>query len=661
MRFATSFCNGTLYRKTMARFWPMWTLWGVFWLFVLPLNLLNSYFNGSRWSDYSLERVSYLLDVFQDIPYTLEAGVGLACCGGALCAMAVFGYLYNNRSAGMMHGLPLTRDSLFITQYLAGLSFLLLPLLAVFVVTLPITLLLPGDYVGYAITALVSWLGAMMAACLFFFSFAAFCAMFTGHILALPAFYGILNMLAYVISTLIANLLNEAIFGYNSYYIDELQVVEWLTPVWALYEAADWNRVSSIATANDKVYAPVSYALESPATLAVYALVGVVLAAAALLVYRRRHVETAGDVVSVPLVRPVFRCGVAFCVGLCCGTVTASFFGWNDPLALCGWAVAWSVVGWFAAEMLLKKSFRVWKCWKGGLVMAAVLGLLCVGLCFDWLGLETKVPDPENVASLRVSGNLSYPYDSGDLDVDSLTDPRMIALFTDLHQAIVDDRDRSDRDSASFVSGDDHISINLVYTLKNGTTLRRTYSPIPVRKDEVNIPGTVTNRVMALITDGELKELAYRLDFYRDLRLVDANLYPVWLGDDQQIYRDSIFLGSDLPGLWQAVQADFAEGNLGVRYLFEDEARFTNTYRTDLRLSFDYTEALKKEGVSYATDFIVTLTPQARHTLAWLRDMAGLDSEFFLVTHNDTDPELAAKYPELAEKYGEVPYEYIMN
>ena len=45
MRSATSYFNGPLYRKTLARFWPLWALWGVGWLFLIPLNMLNTYFD----------------------------------------------------------------------------------------------------------------------------------------------------------------------------------------------------------------------------------------------------------------------------------------------------------------------------------------------------------------------------------------------------------------------------------------------------------------------------------------------------------------------------------------------------------------------------------------------------------------------------------------
>ena len=127
MRSGTSCFNGTLYRKTMARFWPLWALYGLFWMFAIPLNLMNRYSNYLRWTGGTGTPQDLLLDLAQSIPEYLAPGVWLAALMGLLCAMACFGYLYNNRSACMMHALPMRRETLFVTQYLAGLSFLLLP------------------------------------------------------------------------------------------------------------------------------------------------------------------------------------------------------------------------------------------------------------------------------------------------------------------------------------------------------------------------------------------------------------------------------------------------------------------------------------------------------------------------------------------------------
>lgn len=131
MRSGTSFFNSTLYRKTMLRFWPLWVAYGLMWLFLLPFNLLNNYFSMRGASVSSVELTNRLVEYARDIPNTLQFGVFVACGYGVLCAMAVFGYLYNNRSACMMHALPLRRETLFGTQYLAGLSFALLPNLVV--------------------------------------------------------------------------------------------------------------------------------------------------------------------------------------------------------------------------------------------------------------------------------------------------------------------------------------------------------------------------------------------------------------------------------------------------------------------------------------------------------------------------------------------------
>ena len=46
MRSATSYFNFTLLRKNFARFWPIWSLYGLFWLAVLPLIILS---NGIDW------------------------------------------------------------------------------------------------------------------------------------------------------------------------------------------------------------------------------------------------------------------------------------------------------------------------------------------------------------------------------------------------------------------------------------------------------------------------------------------------------------------------------------------------------------------------------------------------------------------------------------
>ena len=432
MRSATSYFNSTLYRKTLARFWPLWGLWGLGWLFLLPLNFLNSWLRYSRQSDPDVP--GFMLQDAKNVPSLLSPGVFLALLFAILCAMAVFGYLYNSRSACWTHALPLRREALFTTQYLAGLSFLLLPLAAAGVLTAAVEVsFLPMDSWGTALSALLTWLLAQSGICLFFFSFAAFCAMFTGHILALPAFYFILNCLVSGLWALVDALMSEFFYGYwNNSKV--LTVVEYLTPAHALSRAVNYG------------YGDEGNQLSSPGTVAAYALVGAALFLVSLYVYRRRHVETAGDVVAIPLVRPLFKYGVSFCVGLCFGMFTVAFFNFYSLTALIPFILLWSVVGYFAAEMLLKKSFRVFRAWRGAAVMAAVLLALCLGCLADVFGVASRVPAPGQVTSVEVMLDMGYPSDGGRSLGAYLDDPNQIQIITALHQAIVDNRDREGLD-----------------------------------------------------------------------------------------------------------------------------------------------------------------------------------------------------------------------
>ena len=475
---------------------------------------------------------------------------------GALAAMASFGYLYNNRSAAMMHALPLRREALFTTQYLAGLSCLLLPHLAVALVTAAAELaFLPMECWGEALAALAVWLLVQSGTALFFFSFAAFCAMFTGHILALPAFYVILNFLVMVISTLLAELMNRFFYGFPGRGWVGGRLVEWCTPVYLLSQACNWNVVQ---TGESGVAVTREWGLASPSTVAIYAVAGLVFALLALLVYRHRHVESAGDVVSIPLVRPIFKYGVSFCAGLCFGTFTSTFLGWQaDAVFLTACVLFWTVAGYFTAEMLLKKSFRVLNAWKGCAAVAAAMALLCAACVYDLFGVESRIPDAGQVASINLSADMGYPMDISGFHLSQITEPGQIQQVLDLHQAIINERDRNGADNYS-IYGDDYIFFYVTYTLKDGSTLSREYSSVPIFLDELDKEGSVTQLADQLIQNRGLISMVYNFaSFEEQGRLVEAYLTDVRMlpnslspeGEDRStLYLDGA-AGEDLEGL----------------------------------------------------------------------------------------------------------------
>ena len=601
MRSATSYFNGPLYRKTLARFWPLWGLWGVMWLFALPLNMLSDYF--SRYLDSAPQR--RLLSMALHLPDFLRPLLAFTLLFALLCAMAVFGYLYSHRSACWTHALPMRREALFTTQYLAGLSMLILPQLAACLLAAIVELsFLPLENWGAVLPPLLILALAQSGLSLFFFSFAAFCAMFTGHILALPAFYIILNCLSYGLWFLIDALLSEFYYGYAG-IPGALEVVECLAPYIILSRASDWWGEPA--------------SLQAPGVIAVYALIGVILALISLYVYRRRHVETAGDVVSVALVRPLFKYGVSFCAGLAFGMFTSAFFGWAELPALIPCILFWTVTGCFAAEMLLKKSFRVFKAWRGAAAMAAVMLVLCLACFLDLFGVVERVPDPAQVESVLVNIDMGYPFDHGQTLSADISDPGQLELISALHQAIVDNRDD---EGQGYSSESDYISADFLYRLPNGSQVNRRYRGVPISVEDLNVPGTVTHAMEQIVENRELVAKAYNFEgFLEDGRLTGAWLDQIFDYRGETVYH--VYVDDYAQELWDAVQADFAEGNIGVRSLFDRDSLGNTAELVFSVTAYQRTDGpgsvqVSPGGYNIDRTLSIAFTDQARHTLAAL-------------------------------------------
>ena len=611
MRSGTSFFDFTIFNKNIQRYWPLWGAYLFIWLLILPINLM--FLNRRLWSTQDM------LEAAQTVHETLPLGLYMAFVFGLGAAMMVFGYLYNSRAACMTHALPLRRETLFWSSYLAGLAFLIGPHLLTALITLGIESLR-----GVAAPeSLGVWLLGQSAMCLFFYSFAVFCGMFTGNALALPIFYGILNFLVWYLRETIVSYVAQFLYGMGYGAWGRGVLVQWCTPVLNLSGALQRDR-------------GVTY-MNRPEVLAIYAAAGAVLTVLALLVYRRRHMESAGDVVAVRVVRPVFQYGVAISTGLLGTILLYIFWGVSNPsnVSLVVGVILWSVAGYFAATMLLDKTFRVFHKWKGAAGLAVVILLFSLALEFDVLGFERRVPKVEEIQSVPFSSISGLNFDGGgnSLDLDEYsglsTDSERLEKITALHHALAnlpeDQRDRL---------GDNTISVNLDYSLRSGGSLIRRYHSVPVWKADRDVPGTVTYCVEQLLQDRELLRYNYGLNQQPDAGTMWAALENVVDAKTGSYASTGALDSVTSRRLWEAVQQDFDEGTIGIRYLFSEEAS-ANQYEARIYFYWrDPSEDLPAhERAAAAADpyykthqINLLLTRQASHTLAVLEESGVLDA-----------------------------------
>ncbi len=627
MRSAKSWFNWTLFQKNMTRFWPIWGLYLVIWLFILPVNLILDNYSAIFFAQGIVMRTIILPGLPMSVVFSL------------LAACAVWSYLYNNRSACLMHTLPIRREGLFLTNLLSGLAFFVGPNLVVFLLTL-----LAEAAKGHVnMGALVMWLFSVTLMEVFFFCFATFCAMFTGHILALPAFYVILNVLVSGLVWLLDLTLSRFVFGYTG--IEGIwRAAEWLTPAWKLWDYLEVREITEIGVKAE------TYQFVGLGYILIYVFFGLVLAAVALAVYRRRDMERAGDVVTVSPMRPVFQYGVAFCCALAFGSLLYEIF--NGALPEGAWALLvfmllCGAVGYFLARMLLEKSFRVFRYWKGCVpFLAALVVLMCV-MEFDLTGFERRVPDEDAVASVGIWGIDTKPYDTANYGATVSADPEVIRAVLAAHQAIVENKDaieavQSDgigdwwtEDEAEYsVQTRGYSGFQVVYTLENGKSLSRDYAyNIPIFQKDLNDPESVTAKLDALVNLPQVKEQIYGLSDESGADLVDLTLTVY---DFEGDYQTSVAVTREnYARVFEAVLADLEEGNLGRRYLMDDEERMNNCFTNDLKFAFyrpNMGTTPEERSFTATANFTVTLQTTAKHTLTVLGELGVLESPAQLIT-----------------------------
>ena len=402
--------------------------------------------------------------------------------------------------------------------------------------------------------------------------------------------------------------------------------------------------------------------LAAPSTTAIYAAAGLVFAAAALLVYRVRHVESAGDVVAVKVVRPVFRYGFALCAGLTGGVWTSSLLMQDSTTALTFWVVFWGVVGCFAAEMLLKKSFRVLKAWKGSVALGAVMLLLCLSVSLDWYGYEDRVPASDQVESIEIYGLSSAPYDGADSSI-TLTTPENIQRVIQFHQMAVQMEDQQ----YDGQNTDGYLYVHLTYTLADGRVMERVYNNLPLREDDLGTEGTFANLANQLLSDRELVAEMYDFETVEQGRLVEAYLDSVWNTRTQGY--ETVYIDGSTQALYDAVKQDFAEGTIGIRYLLDNsQARLDNTCVTDLHFTVEVPQTASTPGtwdraasemVSY--DWYITLTPNASHTLALLRELGTLDETHIAPTYGEYLSDTETIYDGYRNPDGSIPEDILYD
>ena len=515
MKSRTSFFNTTVLRKDITRYAPVWGLYTICMIvFLLTPNLFFS----------AQDKAEALIE---SMPGFGTINIILA----GICALMVFGDLFKTRLCYATHAMPLRRECWFATHFTAGMLFSTIPNLFIALCFLP--MMREHWYIA------LLWFIANLMQYLFFFGIGAFSAMCAGNRLGAAAVYLILNFTTYLIGWYSEEIFTPMLYGIEF----DGSILNFLTPVnqMAGMELVSYIRMPFQVTGSvavDWIY------------LAVMAVLGAVFTVLAILVYRKRDLETAGDFLSLPASKPVFLVIYTLTLGLL-------FHG----LFLFVGLFVGLIVGLFTGKMLLERTVRVFK-GKTFLFAGIFLTVMAMALILtknDPAGITRYVPETDDVESMHFYDNSersSYASDADALWV--ITEPAEIDEFRQFHQAMAD---RRYEDTEEIIN-----RVYVHYNLKNGRTVVRRYE-VPVYTPE----GEFTRLKLS-----SWQAVFQSQDWNAVLEKVDKVELELPTGD--QLGQAQLTDPAQIRGLLEAMKADCDAGNMAQSWNFHNDEDNTTAW-----------------------------------------------------------------------------------
>lgn len=583
MRLKVSFCNKTILKTDITRYAPLWGGYTLM-LALLTLMCIRAPEENPEYAYAEMVRL-----------FSARAGQMVPINGFYALAVvqALWGDLLTPRLCNSLHAMPVTRDGFFGAHLVSGVLFAIVPNVLVYSLA---ALMVPGEIAAAPLMTLAA--GCLQY--LFYLGAALVAVQLAGNRMGMVLAYGMLNFFSILVYWFCAEVFTPLTYG------TEVNV-NWMA-----------NICPTVVMYRGSYFIPLEHYLDTPTASIYYydgmergglwvpamvcALVGVGLIALAQFLYRRRKLESAGDLLAYPGLAPVFLVMNTLMVAafIHLGVSLMDFEAVSQyfflPLGL--------IVGYVSGLMLLRRTTRVFR--KRLLLPLAGILVLCAltvcGIYTDVFKVIRRVPQENQVMSVTVepvNGN----YGRKPLEV---TDREKIQAILSYHRESLNGWQDQVRDALLQKTGcwkpGAYFNVRLEYKLENGRTMARRYA---LHRDFYSSPEFM--KVMSApelvlgCTEEELEEKIDRAEYV---------IYGMYAQSEDGGYRSVSF--DDRSGLCDAMMMDSREGTL-LNYSFWDETYGTGQAVENLG---DLSIQGGREDDYYYIWF--PINENTAHTLRWL-------------------------------------------
>lgn len=593
MKSKTSCYDSAISHATIKRFAPIALLYAI------GLVLVAAGMVGS--AEYEANAVTSIRDVINYMPLcNLVYAVVLV--------QLLMGDLYTTRLSFALRSLPVTLGGWYGTQVTLG------------ILSVVPGILLSGGILLFSVphfqVVVPIYMASTFLSFLFFFGTALLSAACAGNRIGMVLFYAILNFSGLFFHWVRMRILSPLIYGM---YLPNQSLV--MVPVTEMLKC-DAYSINYKETPIDynAAHVPEIDCLQFTNALWVllaYAAVGCVLIGVTMYLLRKRKPECAGDLLAFRATEPVLLviCSIFTGIGF---HVIAEFFSWpfGLPMILVG-----IVVGYYAMLMLLRRQTNVFT--AKSLLPVGVMLLLTFAIVtatgLDLFGITYRVPEANQVeqVSMYLWVTDTRPTVSSDpadialaiqVQEESLEWHREIEAARPLLERIYGSEEDPPQLQLEDGSYERSGSIDIEYTLKNGSTIRRLYTLygsfdcIAPLREKFSAPEYVFRQTL-LDQNG-------KFDRERLLTVAQGVTFTCWHTADELTGTRALRISeADVSGLMDAILRDCAAGNMAQSNLLHNA---TNVDSID----FYYTNS----KLHYTEDCYVRIFPDSTNTLTYLQE-----------------------------------------
>lgn len=356
-----------------------------------------------------------------------------------LVSILLFKYTNEEKSSSFIHGLPISKRKLYITNILTGIVMYVIPFLVNLIIILLLNLGEMGKYLQFA--DIIKWFGVCMLYNTIFFAFATFigtfCASKISHgILTYILMYAPVGVLV-LTSTITENIL----YGFKglSSNFEEFTKLPFIKII------EDFREMSSY-------YLSQTIEFET-STIIIYITSIIVMLVLGYFIYKKRKLEITKEFIAFKGIRSFIKYAATFLVNLLSYMYFYDVIGKHNIRTLLASFVI-TLIAYLIIEMILKKTYKVFKSIIGFIIYAVVITITFVILNTGAFGYETRIPKAEDVE--KVSFKVRN-------ETINFKEKQNIENIINFQQKLVDEKKKG------------YTEYTLEYKLKDGRKITRKY------------------------------------------------------------------------------------------------------------------------------------------------------------------------------------------